>query len=63
MLLDYLRALNNQRQDIPLAAVLASAFGGLTEEELAAVKGEYGSLPFCQAVFCYRAEGKNPAIR
>lgn len=63
VLLDYLRALDNQRQDIPLAAVLASAFGGLTEEELAAVKGEYGSLPFCQAVFCYRAEGKNPAIR
>ena len=63
VLLDYLRVLDNQRQDIPLAAVLASSFGGLTEEELAVIKGEYRSLPFCQAVLSYRAEGKDPAVR
>ncbi len=63
VLLDYLRVLDNQRQDIPLAAVLASSFGGLTEEELAVIRAEYRGLPFCQAVLSYRAEGKDPAVR
>jgi len=63
VLLDYLRVLDNQRQDIPLAAVLASSFGGLTEEELAQIKSEYRTLAFCKAVNAYRFAGNDPAIQ
>ena len=39
VLLDYLRILNNKRQDVPLASVLRSIFGHMTDEELARIKG------------------------
>ena len=38
--LSYLQVLDNPRQDIPLAAVLHSAIGGLDEEELAWIRSE-----------------------
>lgn len=63
VLLDYLKVLNNRRQDIPLAAVLHSPFCGLTEEELAVVKNENHLLPFHQAVCKYREEGRDDGIR
>lgn len=63
VLLDYLRVLDNWQQDIPLAAVLSSPFGGLNEEELAVIKSGYKELPFYEAVFCYRAEGQDEGIR
>ena len=63
VLLDYLRVLDNWQQDIPLAAVLASPFCKLTEQELAKVKSEYSKMPFYLAVFNYREEGKDEAIR
>ncbi len=63
VLLDYLRILDNQKQDIPLAAVLASYFGEMTEEELAMVRSAYKELPFCKAVAAYRLEGDEPVIR
>ncbi len=63
VLLDYLRVLDNQQQDIPLAAVLASSFGNLTEEELAMVRSQYKELPFCKAAAAYRLEGNDPSIR
>ena len=63
VLLDYLRVLDNQRQDLPMAAVLASSFGKLTEAELAMIKSEYASLSFCQAVMAYRQSGDDPIIR
>ncbi len=62
VLLDYLRVLDNRRQDIPLAAVLASSFGGLTEEELAGIRAAYKDEPFCCAVNSYRAEGADAVI-
>ena len=40
LLLDYLKILDNPRQDIPLAAVLSSMFGNFTSEELALIKGK-----------------------
>lgn len=49
-MLDYLRVLDNYRQDIPLAAVLKSPFGGCTNEELAQIREAYPDLPFCEAV-------------
>ncbi len=56
VLLDYLRVLNNRRQDIPLAAVLTSAFGGISGEELAQIRGMWPEKPFFQAVFDYASQ-------
>ena len=61
--LDYLRVLDNGQQDIPLAAVLASPFGGLLAEELAVIKSAYKESPFFLAVTRYRREGKEESIR
>ncbi len=63
LLLEYLRVLNNQKQDIPLAAVLKSYFGNVEEEELAKIKGEYKELRFYEAVAVYRKEGDDALIR
>ncbi len=63
VLLDYLRVLDNRQQDIPLAAVLSSSFGRLTEEELAVIKAEYQERQFCKAIACYRMEGTDLRIR
>ena len=49
-LLDYLRVLDNFRQDLPLAAVLKSPFGGCTNEDLAIVRETYPELTFYEAV-------------
>lgn len=45
-----LRLLDNPRQDIPMAAVLRSPMAGLTDEELAVLRLEDGSVPFHEAV-------------
>ena len=51
VLLDYLRVLDNRKQDIPLAAVLMSAFCGLNEQEMAVIRSsEAFEIPFYQAV-------------
>lgn len=63
VLLDYLQVLDNRQQDIPLAAVLRSSFGMLTEEELAAISLEYKETRFCKAAARYRTEGKVREIR
>lgn len=49
-ILDYLRVLDNFRQDIPLAAVLKSPFGGFCNEELAEVRNAWPKEPFYLAV-------------
>lgn len=63
LVLDYLRTLDNRRQDIPLAAVLASPIGGLTDEELAVLKSSGKEVPFYQAVADYRKSGASKKIR
>lgn len=63
VLLDYLQVLNNRQQDLPLAAVLTSYFGGMTEEELARIKGSFRGERFFRAVFLYREQGEDPEIR
>lgn len=63
VILDYLRVLDNQRQDIPLAAVLASPIGSMTEEELAVIRSSYKERPFFQAVSDYLAGGEDEVIR
>ena len=48
--LSMLRLLDNPRQDIPMAAVLRSPMAGLTDEELAVLRLEDGSVPFHEAL-------------
>lgn len=49
-MMDYLRVLDNFRQDIPLTAVLKSPFGKCTNEELALIRTIYPNLPFHEAI-------------
>lgn len=55
-ILDYLKILDNLRQDIPLASVLRSPFAGLTAQELAEVKAAYPEEAFYRAVRRYANE-------
>ena len=66
LVLDYLRILDNPRQDIPLAAVLHSAFAGLTAKDLAVIRAETPLMPssgFYDRVRAYAESGASPAIR
>lgn len=49
-MMDYLRVLDNFRQDLPLTAVLKSPFGKCTNEELALIRTIYPDKPFYEAV-------------
>lgn len=62
LLLDYLKILDNEKQDLPLTAVLASCFGGLTSEELARIRCAYPQGPFYQAAMDYAMERKDPKL-
>lgn len=57
VLLDYLKILDNARQDLPLAAVLTSPFGGVNTEELSEIRTAFPNLPFYEAVYRYAEEG------
>ena len=63
VLLDYLRVLDNARQDLPLTAVLSSPIGGCSTKELALIRSAYPEEPFYEAVCRYRAEGTEEVIR
>ena len=63
ILLDYLRLLNNRKQDLPMAAVLKSMLGDFLEEELALIRSEYQNIPFYQAVMEYRENGADEHVR
>lgn len=58
--LNLLRLLDNPRQDIPMAAVLASPIGGLTGEELAILRTQFPEEKFYQAVMHYMPEDAEP---
>lgn len=58
--LNLLRLLDNPRQDIPMAAVLASPIGGLTGEELAILRTQFPEERFYQAVMHYMPEDAEP---
>lgn len=62
LLLDYLKILDNEKQDLPLTAVLASCFGGLTSEELARIRCAYPEGPFYQAAMDYARERRDPKL-
>ncbi len=61
--LNFLRLIDNPRQDIPLAAVLASPMAGLTEGDLADIRIQYPQIPFYQSVCAYAKEGEKEALR
>lgn len=61
VLLDYLRVLNNRKQDIPLAAVLKSPFLGLSDVEMADIKNRAVDLPFHEAVPAYASQEETPS--
>ena len=56
VLLDYLKLLDNQRQDVPLAAVLASPFAGLDAQQLAEIRVAYPERAFYEAAECFAAD-------
>lgn len=60
--LAYLQILDNPVQDIPLAAVLRSAIGGLTDEELAVIRSSFKERYFYDCVQAYRAYGDNKEL-
>lgn len=49
-IMDYLRVLDNMRQDLPLTAVLKSPFGGFSDEELAKIREIDKEKPFHECV-------------
>lgn len=61
--LNLLRLIDNPRQDIPMAAVLKSAIGGLTEEELAELRIQFPRLPFSLCVLSYGEQGRKEPLR
>lgn len=63
VLLDYLRVLDNRRQDISLAAVLRSAFAEMSDEEMAEIRCMYPDKPFFESVAEYRVHGREQKIR
>ncbi len=63
VLLDYLRVLNNRKQDIPLAAALASPIAGCGAEDLAAVRIAYPEAPFHEAAVLYAQQGEDASVR
>lgn len=63
LLLDYLRVLDNEKQDLPLTAVLTSVFGKMTDEELAQIRLTYPNLPYHEAVSRYRQEHENKKLQ
>lgn len=58
VLLDYLRLLDNQRQDVPLAAVLASPFAGLDAQQMADIRTACPDGPFYEAAESYVRAGR-----
>ena len=63
VLLNYLKILDNQCQDLPLASVLTSSFVGVSNEELAMIQVSAPKKAFHEAVGCYIEDGKDEALR
>ena len=63
LLLAYLKILDNPRQDIPFAAVMASVFGGFTSEEMALIRCHEQEKTLYDAACDYAKHGKREDIR
>lgn len=63
LILDYLRVLDNPRQDIPFAAVLSSMFAGVTNEEMAVMKSNTDEKTLYESACKYLACGELEDLR
>ena len=61
-MLNLLRVLDNQKQDIALSAVLHSPIGNLDSEEMAKIRSAYPEEPYYDACRSYAGEGTDAAI-
>ncbi len=62
-ILNFLHVIDNPRQDIPLAAVLRSCLGELTDEEMAWIGTMEGDSNYLDQVESYLKEGEDAALR
>lgn len=62
-ILNFLRVLDNQKQDIPLTAVLHSPIGNLDSSEMAKIRGEYPEDAYYDACVKYASEGTETDLR
>ncbi len=62
-LLQFLRVLDNPRQDIPLFGTMKSVFGGFTEEEIATIRSRDKKLPLWELVCIQAGEGDEKTAR
>lgn len=62
ILLDFLRVLDNQKQDLPLTAVLTSPFAGLSALQLSDIRMACPEKPFYEAAELYAQTGKEPKL-
>lgn len=62
LILDYLRILDNPRQDIPLVAVLLSFFGQINNEELALIKSSTDEKTLYESVCAYIEKGTSAEL-
>ncbi|MGN0335595.1 MAG: helicase-exonuclease AddAB subunit AddA [Lachnospiraceae bacterium] len=62
-ILNYLKVLDNRKQDIPLSAVLNSPIGNLNSGELAVIRSAYPETVYHEACLRYAQEGNDLKIR
>lgn len=60
--LNFLRILDNCKQDIPLSAVLHSPIGNLTSQEMAKIRATFPEVPYHEACIRYAAEGEEAVL-
>lgn len=63
MILNYLRVLDNPRQDIPLVAVLTFGLVGVTNAELAEIKSTTKERSFYERICTYEKTGREMGLR
>lgn len=63
LILNYLRSLDNPRQDIPFTAILTSMFGGVSDEELAKLRSSMDGKTIYECVCQYIQMGENADLR
>ncbi len=62
-ILNFLRVLDNQQQDLPLAAVLHSPIGDLDSSEMAKIRSAFPELPYYRASREYANLGEEDGLR
>lgn len=62
-ILNFLKVLDNQNQDIPLSAVLRSAIGNLESTELAKIRAAYPEMPYHGACVEYAKDGEDVQLK